>query len=518
VPNVNAAAPEVLVVGAGPTGLVLAIWLTRLGVRVRIVDRNAEPSPTSRAVAVQARVLEMYAQLGLAAPVVDAGVEADALNLWVGGREAARFPIGPSGEGLTPFPFVLIYPQDAHERLLIAELARLGVHVERSTTLVAMRQDEAGVHATLRTSDGREETCDAPYIAGCDGARSGVRQALGIDFPGGTYSKYFYVADVQGSGPTTNGEVHVALDTADFLIVFPMKGEGRTRLIGVAPERTADQQREVRFDDVSHAVLEQVGVTVSKVNWFSTYHVHHRVAPRFRERRAFLLGDAAHIHSPVGGQGMNTGISDAINLAWKLAAVIRGQGTARLLDSYEPERIAFAQRLVATTDRLFTLATAQSRLAEIVRTKIFPRLAPAVLRIPAARRFMFRTVSQIVIEYRHSPLSAGTAGGVHAGDRLPWVRTADHDNFAPLAAVAWQVHVYGRASSRVAEACRTLGIPLHAFPWSRAAESAGLGHNALYLVRPDGYVGFAGAPGDIDALQQYAAAWGLHGSPSSRPT
>lgn len=517
-PNVNAAATEVLIVGAGPTGLVLAIWLTRLGVRVRIIDRNAEPSTTSRAVAVQARVLEMYAQVGLAAPVVAAGVQGEALNLWVGGRRAARFPIGPTGEALTPFPFVLVYPQDAHERLLIAELARLGITVERSTTLVAMTQDDAGIHATLRTNGGLDERCDALYIAGCDGPRSGVRQALAIDFPGGTYSQYFYVADVQGSGPTTDGQVHVALDTADFLIVFPMKGDGRTRLIGVAPDRSGEKDRDVTFDDVSHIVLEQVGVRVSSVNWFSTYHVHHRVASRFRDRRAFLLGDAAHIHSPVGGQGMNTGISDAINLSWKLAAAIKGRGDARLLDSYEPERIAFAQRLVATTDRLFTLATARGRLAAFVRTRIVPRLAPVMLGAGAVRRFMFRTVSQIVIEYRKSPLSEGSAGDVHAGDRLPWVRSGEHDNFAPLTALAWQLHVYGRASDDIAATARALGIPLHVFSWSRAAESAGLARNALYLVRPDGYVGFASMTADSADLRRYAATWGLHGSPLSRLT
>jgi 2-polyprenyl-6-methoxyphenol hydroxylase-like FAD-dependent oxidoreductase len=508
----------VLVVGAGPTGLVLAIWLTRLGVRVRIVDRNPAPSTTSRAVAVQARVLEMYMQLGLAAPVVDAGVRANALNLWVASRRAARFPIGPAGEGLTPFPFVLIYPQDAHERLLIAELAKLGVTVERSTTLVALRQDDDGVHATLRDPDGTDRSCAAAYCAGCDGARSAVRQTLGVEFPGGTYSQYFYVADVQSTGPTTNGEVHVALDTADFLIVFPMKGEGRTRLIGVARDRAGAEHQDVRFEDVSHVVLEQLGVSVSHVNWFSTYHVHHRVASRFRDRRAFLLGDAAHIHSPVGGQGMNTGISDAINLAWKLAAVVRGEGDAKLLDSYEPERIAFAQRLVATTDRLFTLATAQGKLAAFVRTKIVPRLAPLLLRIAAVQRFMFRTVSQLVIEYRDSPLSSGIAGSVRAGDRLPWVRSGERDNFAPLATVAWQLHVHGTASADVAATARALGVALHVFPWSRQAEAAGLARNALYLVRPDGYVGFAGAAADLPALQRYAASWGLRLSPSSLQT
>jgi 2-polyprenyl-6-methoxyphenol hydroxylase-like FAD-dependent oxidoreductase len=512
-PNVDATPTDVLIVGAGPTGLVLAIALARRGVPVRIIDRNAEPSTTSRAVAVQARVLEFYQQMGLAAAVVDRGVRADALNLWVGGRRAARVPIGPVGADMTPFPFVLIFPQDAHERLLIDHLETLGVRVERSTTLTGFAQDEHGVHATLEDPRGQKTQCDARYVAGCDGAHSAVRQALGIGFPGATYSKYFYVADVEGSGPTTNGEVNVSIDEADFLIVFPMRGPGRTRLIGVARDDGGADHGDVRFEDVSHIALRELGVTVSHVNWFSTYHVHHRVASRFRDRRAFLLGDAAHIHSPVGGQGMNTGISDAINLAWKLADVLQGRAAARLLDSYEPERIAFARRLVATTDRLFTLVTAEGRLAAFIRARLAPRIASIGSRIGAIRRFMFRTVSQIVIQYRASPLSEGGSGKLRAGDRLPWVRMHDGDNFAPLASLDWQVHVYGEPAHDPAPACSELGISFHRFPWTRAAEGAGLHRGALYLVRPDGYIGFADPGCDPAALRRYCAAWELVPTP-----
>ena len=515
-PNVDAASTSVLIVGAGPTGLVLAISLARRGVPVRIIDRNAEPSTTSRAVAVQARVLEFYQQMGLAAAVVDRGVRADALNLWVGGRRAARVPIGPVGADMTPFPFVLIFPQDAHERLLIERLATLGVHVERSTTLTALAQDEDCVHATLEHAGGRKTQCDARYVAGCDGAHSAVRQALAIGFPGATYSKYFYVADVEGSGPTTNGEVNVSIDEADFLIVFPMRGPGRTRLIGVARDDSGGDHGDVRFEDVSHIALRELGVSVAHVNWFSTYHVHHRVASRFRDRRAFLLGDAAHIHSPVGGQGMNTGISDAINLAWKLADVLQGRAAARLLDSYEPERIAFARRLVATTDRLFTLVTAEGRFAAFIRARLAPVIASIGSRIGAIRRFMFRTVSQIVIEYRASPLSEGGSGKVRAGDRLPWVRMDGSDNFAPLASLDWQAHLYGEPAQDPASACRELGIPLHRFPWSPGAATAGLHRGAFYLVRPDGYIGFADPGCDPAALRRYCAAWEL--APAPLPT
>ena len=209
----------------------------------------------------------------------------------------------------------------------------------------------------MKRPDGTIEACESAYIAGCDGARSYVREALQIGFPGGAYTHLFYIADVQASGPTMNGELHLALDTSDFLFAFPLKGEGRARLVGTVGEQAEHQHDDLSWDDVSKRVIERMRIEVERVNWFSTYRVYHRVADHFSKGRAFLLGDAAHIHSPVGGQGMNTGIGDAVNLAWKLAAVLQGHADASILDSYEPERIAFARRLVATTDRAFTGVT-----------------------------------------------------------------------------------------------------------------------------------------------------------------
>jgi hypothetical protein len=244
--------------------------------------------------------------------------------------------------------------------------------------------------------------------------------------------------------------------------------------------------------------------TIAKVNWFSTYRVHHRVAHSFRTGRAYLLGDAAHIHSPVGGQGMNTGIGDAVNLAWKLAAVLDGGAVDGLLDTYELERIGFARRLVATTDRVFTVATSPGRLARLVRTRLVPLLLPVIFRLPGVRRFLFRTVSQTGIEYRGSPLSAGAAGSVRGGDRLPWVATGPHeDNFETLTSLAWQVHVYGEPRRELTDACAELRLPIHAFAWTPEMSVAGLVRGALYLVRPDGYVALADPDGDPERLRGY---------------
>jgi 2-polyprenyl-6-methoxyphenol hydroxylase-like FAD-dependent oxidoreductase len=500
---------DVLIAGAGPTGLVLALWLTKIGTKVRIVDKTAGPGTTSRALAVQARTLELYRQLDLTDAVVAQGHRTPAANFWVGGERKARVSLEGIGQGATPYPFLHIFPQDEHEKLLIERLEALGVRVERQTELLGFAETSDGITARLRGPDGGESDHRTRYLAGCDGARSKVRETIGTGFPGGTYQHLFYVADVEAEGPALNGELNLDLDQADFVAIFPLAGQGRARLIGTVRDERADRAETLTFDDVSSNAIRQMKVAVRKINWFSTYHVHHRVTQHFRKGRAFLAGDAAHIHSPAGGQGMNTGIGDAINLAWKIAAVVAGRAPESLLDSYEAERIGFARRLVASTDRAFTFATGQGRLAAFVRTHIAPIVIPAAFRFDAVRRFAFRTVSQTAINYRGSRLSRGSAGRVQGGDRLPWVQTGGSDNFAPLTAIAWQVHVYGAAKSAVTAWCERRSVPLHVFPWQAEYEAAGLARDALYLLRPDTYVAMADANGSVDALAKYFVDQGI---------
>ncbi len=487
---------DVLVVGAGPTGLVLAVWLVHLGVRPRIIDKTDGPGTTSRAVAVQARTLEFYQQVGLAHAIIDRGRRAVGVNIWVEGRQKAHAPFGDLGTGLSPFPFALLLTQDEHERLLIDHLARLGVVVERQTAITQFHETADGVRAQITGPRG-EESLDVRYIAGCDGGRSTVRETLGIGFAGGTYAHLFYVADIDGSGPAMNGEVHIDFEASDFLAIFPLRGDGRARLVGTVRQEADGPQQPLTWENVSQDVIRRMHIDVARVTWFSTYRVHHRVADHFRRGRAFLLGDAAHVHSPVGGQGMNTGIGDAINLSWKLAHVLRGRASAALLDSYEPERIAFARRLVATTDRAFTAVTSRSVLARALRMDIAPTVIPPLLGSARARHLLFRTVSQIGVQYRGGPLSVGRVGAVRGGDRLPWVAPvgADGDNFAPLTALDWQVHVYGATTPALRGLCDARGLPLHAFPWRPDVGHTGLTQDALYLVRPDGYIAVAAAAG-----------------------
>jgi 2-polyprenyl-6-methoxyphenol hydroxylase-like FAD-dependent oxidoreductase len=448
---------EVLIIGAGPTGLALALWLATKGVSLRIVDKTSEPGTTSRALAVQARTLEFYDQLGIADIVVTAGRKVFGANLWVDGKRRAHLPLGDFGKDISPYSFALVYPQDEHEKMLIEQLARFGVHVERKTELVSFEEATDHVKARLKGADGAEETIEAKYLTGCDGAHSAVRQILGIGFEGGTYEHIFYVADVEASGPVMDGEIHVGLDRNEFLVVFPLTEPRHARLIGTVRDASDVTLQKLQWNDVAKKVIEWMHIEVEKVHWFSTYRVHHRVARQFRRGRAFLLGDAAHVHSPVGGQGMNTGIGDAVNLAWKLADVLRNGADPSLLDSYEPERIGFARRLVATTDQAFTAVTSSGLIARVVRLYLAPRVLPVLFFFRSVRRLMFRTVSQTDIRYGKTK-------------RLPWTGS----NFEPLKSRDWQVHVYGDARPDTE-------LPVHVFPKTNELDG-------VYIVRPDGYI------------------------------
>ncbi|MBF9231832.1 FAD-dependent monooxygenase [Microvirga alba] len=502
------AAPQVLIVGAGPTGLVLALRLRYHGVPIRIVDHHSGPGQASRAMAVHARTLEFYEQLGLAQEMVDLGIVMNAMHLWDQGRLMADVPIGNFGRDLSPFPFVLSYPQDDHERFLVEKLRYSGVVVEWDTELVGFEDDGERVRATLRKGS-REETCEVAYLCGCDGAHSAVRHGLKLDFAGGAYEQTFYVADVHAMGAATaTGGVNMCLNVKDFCLVLPIRSTGMQRLIGIIPDEVKSREN-ITFDDIRPITERLFGLRVNQVNWFSTYRVHHRVAEHFGQGRAFIAGDAAHIHSPAGGQGMNTGIGDAVNLSWKLAHVLQGRADASLLATYEPERIAFARTLVATTDRAFQIMVKRDLAGRFFRTVLLPYVLPQMFHLRTVRRWMFKTLSQIRITYRGSALSAGMAGDVAGGDRLPWDGVGGSDNFEPLMSLDWQIQVYGDAEATLKNAAAERGIALHVFAWTSMAEKAGLKRDALYLVRPDGHVGLAHPTQDVTVLDHYLAARGI---------
>ena len=511
---------DVLIVGAGPTGLMLANQLARRGVRAMIIDRHSGPAQQSRAMAVQARTLEIYSKMGIIDEALQLGREGTGANMWANGKWTARIPLGEIGKSLSPFPFVLALGQDDNERIMGAKLREYGVEVQWNTELVGLQQQSEHVAVTLKQPDGSTRKFTAAWVAGCDGGRSAVRELSGITFPGAPYEHTFFVADTEATGPMKPGELNVYLWQDGFHLFFPMRGKDRWRVIGILPKALRARD-DLKFEDLISDIRREAGAELSfkECSWFSTYRIHHRCAERFRDRRCFLLGDAAHVHSPAGGQGMNTGLQDAYNLGWKLALVVKRQADAALLDSYEQERLPVAQRLLRTTDRIFRLLVSDSWLAGVFRTRIVAKVMARAMTVERVRDIAFRTISQIGIRYRKSPLSQMLAslpeGAPVAGDRFPWLHLKLQPNgpvedlFQRLDDTRFNLLVIGQP----APAAGALGmgdlIRVHAIPDdpANANELARIHVSgpAFYLLRPDGHVGLAGRELEAAAVTRYLA-------------
>jgi 2-polyprenyl-6-methoxyphenol hydroxylase-like FAD-dependent oxidoreductase len=509
---------DVLVVGAGPTGLMLANQLARRGVRPLIIDRHAGPSRETRALGVQARTMEIYGKLGVVDRALELGKRGAGADIWAQGRRMARVPLGEAGRDLTPYPFILILGQDDNEQIMGDRLRELGVSVQWNTELVALAQQPDKVAATLKQPDGSTREFLAAWVAGCDGARSAVRELSGITFPGALYQHVFFVADVEATGSMVPDEVNAYLWREGFHLFFPMRGKDHWRVVGILPPGLRGRD-DVNFESVVPSVRNEAGAGLSfkSCTWFSTYRIHHRSASRFRDRRCFLLGDAAHIHSPVGAQGMNTGLQDAYNLAWKLALVVKGQAGEALLESYEEERIPVARRLLNTTDRAFMLVVSDSWLAGLLRTKVLARIAAFAMSREPIQRFAFRVISQIGIRYRKSSLSQSLEGmpdgAPRAGDRFPWLRLkfrADgpvEDSFHKIDDAQFTLIVIGQPAEPSPDFGELLSV--HVIPADPTNDAelarAQIPRPSFYLLRPDGHIGLCGVRFDAAAIKRYVS-------------
>lgn len=417
---------SVLIVGAGPSGLMMAAQLLRYGLQPVVIDSKTALTTQSRALVVRARSLEIFRQLGIDQLAIQQGNIIEGVALHHDLDDVAHFAIQSPDTDNSPFPYVLILEQSKTERLLLNYVTSHACPVYWNTELVEVRAEDEGVTVKIRRHSD-EETIHCDWLIGADGASSLVRRSLEIPFSGGTYLNQFYLADIYMPSSRDLKSGIVALRDEGFTAILPMK-DALYRFIGVLPE-TLKGRASVSFDDIKPYLTYTLGFSLqeSECKWFSVYQLHHRIAGRFRSRRCFLIGDAAHIHSPVGGQGMNTGLQDAYNLAWKLSGVVHNEFDERILDTYSSERMNVARKLLRTTDRLFTLAVVTHPILRKIRNWLLPRVLHYLWKGENISSRVFRMISQTGVEYRNSSLSVhhGSLIKVRAGDRLPFLKLYD---------------------------------------------------------------------------------------------
>ncbi|WP_026819041.1 FAD-dependent monooxygenase [Arthrobacter castelli] len=503
---------DVLIVGAGPTGLMLANWLAKLGVDAILVDGKSGPTRESRALGVQARTMEIYDQLGVADQVLDEAYIAQGVAPGYQDKAFGFVRFANIGSGVSPYPHLYILEQSRNEKLLYSNLQRLSGAVlwqHRLQDLDQETADDGGsrVTVTLQGPDG-EVTIRSRYCVGTDGPSSVVRKLRGIDFEGRTNEHTFFVADAAGVEGLVPTSINLRFGRKFFLLTFPMGSDGHNRLLGVVPHGSDDPADDVAESSIRPMLQRVFGVTYASTSWFSTYRLHHRVAAQFTDGPVLLAGDAGHVHSPVGAQGMNTGLQDSHNLAFKLGAVLKGEAPPSYLQRYEAERRPVALRLTNTTDRLFAAVTSNNPVLRAVR-RFLPRIAAPVLlriipRLSGSSR-MFEYLAQVRIHYWMDESARERAQGQRdriVGRRLPWTG----QNFESLKAAAWMAHVYGEvAEDRLRSLRDELDVDVRQFP---AAPANGLTGGKVLLVRPDGFVAAAAYPDQ--AAAEFAAALQRH--------
>ena len=481
----------VLVVGAGPVGLTMAAELARYGVTVRIVDKAAARTDKSKALVLWSRTLELLERAGCADGFVAAGLKASGANFIADRKRIAHVDLTriPSR-----YAYGLMLPQSETERLLEAHLLSLGVEVERQVELSALVQDSDsdGVGVTLRHADGRDEALRTDWLVGCDGAHSTVRHALALPFLGETLQSDWLLADLHLTGlPTPPNELAMFLHQDGVLAIFPI-APGRYRIIADIGKSSGPHPAAPTLAEVQ-AVVDRRGpggVALADPVWLSAFRINERKVKEYRAGRVFVAGDAAHVHSPAGGQGMNTGMQDAFNLAWKLALVCRGTCRAEpLLGSYSAERGAVGEMVLADAGRLTALAVLKNPLAQAARNIA----AGALLGLPAVRHAMAARLSEVAVSYPDSPLNR--RGGRGIGGPKPGERVAPVAGQPPPGAGGRPRFVlFGRPSDATARLLRPAEDLLE------PAVRPPLAPGALHLVRPDGYVAMVARRQDFDSV------------------
>lgn len=493
---VSSASKKVLIVGAGPVGLTLAIELTRFGVDVRIVEKAAMRTDKSKALVVWSRTLELLdRQPQGSAAFEQAGFHVDAVNLISGSKVIGRISMDSVDSA---YPFALMIPQADTERILEERLESLGVKVERQTEVACLSLRSDGADAVLRTAEGRDAKISADWVVGCDGAHSLVRHTIAAPFAGKTMDSDWILADVHMRGyPVADREATVYWHQDGAFVIFPIS-PGRYRLLADV-QRSGEAHPPAPTLAQVQAVVDRrgpAGMTVFDPIWLAGFRINGRKVADYCSERAFLCGDAAHVHSPAGGQGMNTGMQDAFNLAWKLALVVKGRGTHALLDSYSPERSAVGEMVLKNADRLTSVGTTHSPVLRTVRDVV----GHLMLGLAPVKHTMAETFTQVSVGYPKSPINAGSATGL-AGP-APGQRIVSGQPFGagtePLFALMGGGDVAADLIRRYRRALE---------PTARTAPDP----KGIWLIRPDGYVAAVAKLSDASLIGDCLSA--LTGSP-----
>ena len=501
---------DVLIVGAGPTGLALAAQLIRHGVDFIIIDKKETTTPHSKAIGVQARTLEIYEQFGLADRLVNSGTIAEKAVIIESGEARGEIFLKQFGEGLSPYPFLLLVEQGKHEALIYNHIRSHGKDVMWRTELENFSQDESGVSANLKNSSGEKIFVESKFLVGCDGAKSFVRNSLELEFEGGTLERLFYVADVEIDWNFSHDALYACLAKNSITAFFPMTGSDKNfRIVGTFPEGHDKEPDEILYEEIERQIVAdtELDLDVTNTNWFSVYKVHSRAVNRFSEGRCFLAGDSAHIHTPAGAQGMNTGIQDGYNLAWKLAMVLNGNADVKLLDSYNEERQPNARRLIQTTDRFFQLGASDDWFVSFLRTQIFPYVANIALNLDIVKSAIFPLVSQIGINYRNSSISRGGEGfNVKAGERMPWFMVEGQSIYDRLREPSFHLIVFNDGSAAIPQSANEFEglVDVHTIPlFPHIAEIFGVSKTFSVLLRPDNYIGYIAEGDGAGSVKDY---------------
>jgi len=413
---------QVVIVGAGPAGLSLATQLFRHNIEFILLEKNETTTSLSKAIVVQARTLEIFQELGIAEEAIKRGAITTDMNLYYKGKKRVSVNLSGLGAGLSDFPFALSLEQSETEKLLVEYLLKNKKAVHWKSEFTHFKEHNEEVTAYYKDENGNQHDIVANYLVGCDGAGSLIRHQLDLSFEGSTEPKLFYVADVKLKSTVINkNALYFYMTKKGFVLFFPMEGHGHYRIVGVLPED--ENKNEYQFSGIEPIIKEQIisPVDFEELRWFSTYKVHSRKAASFFKGHCFIAGDAAHIHTPAGGQGMNTGIQDAYNLAWKIAYASRKELSNEVLKTYDTERIGNAKRLLQTTDRIFDIMSGVNPFWNFVRLSFLPLFFNLLGRSKLVKRKIFPLLSQTGIAYPDSFLSLKSSiGKVKAGDRMPY--------------------------------------------------------------------------------------------------